>query len=152
MKRLFRPLAAVSAVLPTLLLATPTSAGEQTPQQAYEQLLSVRVFAFGGVGYAGTTSEGERAFHAMLASPNAARLFRAALTNGTSEAQLYALCGLRRLERGAFDRHSARILAANPSVRTMSGCIQTDERASNVVARIGSGHYDLWLDRQNSPR
>jgi len=152
MKRLVRPRAAITAVLAALSLATPASGGEQTPQQAYEQLSSVRCFAFGGVGYAGTISEGERAFRAVLASPNAARLFRAALTNGTSEAQLYALCGLRRLERETFDRHAARILAANPSVRTMSGCMQTDERASNVVARIGSGQYDLWLGRPNRPR
>ena len=146
------PLAALSAAVAVLAVGTPTSGVEQTPQQAYEQLLSVPCFAFGGVGYAGTPSDGERAFHTILASPNAARLFRAALTNGTSEAQLYALCALRRLERETFDHHSARIMAANPSVRTMSGCMQTDERASNVVARIGSGQYDLWLGRPNRPR
>ena len=59
-----------------------------TPQQAYEQLLSVRCFAFGGVGFAGVTSEGERAYRAIAGGTNALALFSAVLTNGNAPAKL----------------------------------------------------------------
>ena len=46
-----------------------------TPEHAYEQLLAVRCFAFGGVGYAGVTSGGEIAYRAIAGSTNAVALF-----------------------------------------------------------------------------
>src|SRR6266576_3343418 len=49
-----------------------------TPQQAYEQLLSVGCFAFGGVGYAGVTSDGEKAYRAIAGGTSALALFAAA--------------------------------------------------------------------------
>ncbi|MEI9863626.1 MAG: hypothetical protein WDN00_03530 [Limisphaerales bacterium] len=45
-------------------------------QQAYQELLAVKYFAFGGVGYAGSTSPGETAFNAVLASTNALQLLQ----------------------------------------------------------------------------
>src|SRR6266545_1138369 len=89
-----------------------------TPQQAYEQLLSVRRFAFGGVGYAGVTSEGETAYRAIAAGTNALALFSAALTNGNAQAKLYALCGLRQFAPRTFEAHSKSWLIANPQVET----------------------------------
>src|SRR6266568_1226803 len=74
-----------------------------TPQQAYEQLLSVRCFAFGGVGYAGVTSEGEKAYRAIASGTNALALFSAALTNGNAQAKLYALCGIRQFAPRTFE-------------------------------------------------
>jgi hypothetical protein len=114
-----------------------------TPQQAYEQLLSVGRFALGGVGYAGVTSAGEIAYRAIAGGTNALALFSAALTNGNAQAKLYALCGIRQLTPGTFDTHAQSLLNANPRVETMSGCIVSHEFASNVIARIASGSYDV---------
>src|SRR5207249_11631274 len=87
-------------------------ADKQTLQETYQRLLSNRVFAFGGVGYAGVTSEGEKAFQAIAVSAKT-------------------------------------LMSANPSVRTMSGCLMTEDRASNVVAQIIRGQYDSYINRHN---
>ena len=118
-----------------------------TPQQAYVQLLSVGFFAFGGVGYAGITSEGEKAYRAIAGGTNALALFSAVLTNGNSAAKLYALCGIRQLSPRTFDTHAKAIRMANPQVETMSGCMAMNEYATNVVARIASGSYDIQIKK-----
>ena len=118
-----------------------------SPQQAYEQLLTVRRFAFGGVGYAGVTSQGEIAYRAIAGSTNALALFSATFTNGNAQAKLYALCGIRRFAPGTFDAHACSLIVANPQVETMSGCIVRHEFATNVVARISSGSYDIYFKR-----
>jgi hypothetical protein len=118
-----------------------------TPQQAYEQLLSVRCFAFGGVGFAGVTSEGEKAYRAIAGGTNALALFSAVLANGNAPAKLYALCGIRQLSPRAFDTHTKSLLKANPQVETMSGCMVMTEFSTNVVARIASGSYDVHLKK-----
>ena len=118
-----------------------------TPEQAYEQLLSVRCFAFGGVGYAGVTSEGEKAYRAIAGGTNALALFSAVLTNGNAPAKLYALCGIRQLSPRAFDTHAKPLLIANPQVETMSGCMMSHEFFTNVVARIASGMYDVYFKK-----
>ena len=116
-----------------------------TPQQAHEQLLSVRHFAFGGVGYAGVTSAGERAYRSIASGTNALALFSAALTNGNAQAKLYALCGIRQLSPRTFDTHAKPLLIANPEVETMSGCLVRREFATNVLARTASGSYDVYI-------
>ncbi|MEO8429362.1 MAG: hypothetical protein ABI651_19900 [Verrucomicrobiota bacterium] len=130
-----------------LATEAPTPTHKQTSEQVYQRLLSARFFAFGGVGFAGTPSEGERAFHTILASANALELFKSALTSTDTraEASLYALCGIRRLAPEAFVSHARALVARNPKVRTMSGCIAMEDRASNIVARIAGGSYDLYV-------
>jgi hypothetical protein len=111
-------------------------------QNACEQLLNIKCFAFGGVGYAGTTSPGEIAFRAMLASTNALVLFETTLSHGTDEAKLYALCGIRRLDEKSFDASAKALKEADRKVRTMSGCLVAEEKASVVIQRIADGIYD----------
>jgi len=122
--------------------APGTSAPPAAAQQAYDRLIAVKQFAFGGVGFAGTTSEGEKAFRTILASPNALRLFRLALSKGSTEAKLYALSGFRQLDQRSFDTESKALVEANPEATTMSGCIVRHEQAAAVVKRIADGMYD----------
>ena len=119
-------------------------------QRACERLSSVTQFAFGEVGIAGTTSEGEKAFRSVIATTNALSCFRAVLANGSSEAKLYALCGLRQLDRASFAAASKVVVEANPKVTTMSGCILWSQRAADVVKRIAAGAYDLQMGLTDS--
>ncbi len=123
--------------------AAPAKA--QTPQQACQQLLSVGTFALGGVGFVGTTSEGEKAYRTIVNSKDSLALFRSVLKNGSAEAKLYALCGIRRLAPESYNAEAKALIAANPKVRTVSGCIVMEEPAANVVKRIASGAYDFYL-------
>jgi hypothetical protein len=121
--------------------------GSNSVPTACAQLSNINCFAFGGVGYAGTISPGEVAFHAVLESTNALELFEAILANGTGEAKMYALCGVRRLDPKAFDDFARALKDADPKVRTMSGCLATEENASAVIKRIGDGTYDSYTKR-----
>ena len=116
-------------------------------QEAYEHLLAVKEFAFGGVGFAGTTSAGEKAYRTVFASTNALALFQSALAKGSNEAKLYALAAIRHLDKKSFDAGAKALLAANPEVRTMSGCIVNHEKAEAVVKRIAGGLYDGWAGK-----
>jgi len=116
-----------------------------TPQVAYQQLLEVRYFAFGGVGFAPVTSEGEMAYRAIVGSTNGLELFSTALTNGNPHTKLYALCGLRQLAPERFEAAADSIARTNSQVITASGCLVGPEPASNVVHRISHGYYDKYL-------
>lgn len=130
---------------PGLAAEPPSPSGERTVLQAYQQLLSAKRFAFGGIGFAGTISQEEKAFHAVAASPNAVELFTALLKNGSGEAQLYGLCGIRKSAPRSFDAQSRPVLSANLKINTTSGCVVSEENASDVVARIAAGSYDLQI-------
>jgi len=78
----------------------------------------------------------------MLASTNALVLFETTLSHGTDEAKLYALCGIRRLDEKSFDASAKALKEADRKVRTMSGCLVAEEKASVVIQRIADGIYD----------
>ena len=73
--------------------------------------------------------------------------FQGALAKGSNEAKLYALAAIRHLDKKSFDAAAKALLAANPEVRTMSGCIVNHEQAEAVVKRIAGGLYDGWAGK-----
>jgi len=125
-------------------------------QQAYERLLSVRVFAFGEVGGGWTppqlwmTSEGEHCLRTLAASTDGLPLFKAALTNSTSEAKLYALVGIQHLAPEQFDALAAPVIAANPPVHLRIGDTGMGMNASNIVAQIKKGWYEEFCPPKDS--
>ena len=133
---------AASPAAPTR--AKPTLEGAH---QAYANLLEVTFFAFGGVGLSGRISEGEEAFHTVLVSTNALSLFRKALAKGSNEAKVYALCGIHHLDKGSFDSASKALVAANPEIKTITGCLVGREKAATIVKRIADGLYDRPVSR-----
>jgi hypothetical protein len=132
--------------------ADSTAPPQQAFRQVYEQFCSIKTFAFGGVGPLGAMSDGERCFRTVAMSSNALQLFATALTNGTTEARLYALCGIRHLAPRTFDAHAAPVVAANKRAAIMVGCFLSRERTSNVVVRIKEGLYDLHFDPEDQDR
>lgn len=134
--------AVVLGLFSTALFALAQERTTLKREDAFQKLLAIRIFAFGGVGEAGVTSEGEKAFHAVAARTNALELFTLAATNGTDEAKMYGLCGVRKLAPDRFDRYAIPLLIGNQSVTTMAGCIVLTQKASNVVAQIRAGMYD----------
>ena len=114
-----------------------------TPQQAYEKLLSVHQFNFGGVGFSGATSEGELAYRSIAASTNALALYSAALTNANTDAgKLYALCGIQMLAPETFDAQAKLLRTSKAKITMMSGCIAYEVYVTNIVAAIARGHHD----------
>jgi hypothetical protein len=135
------------AGLVSLVLAQHGFGVEWEPDKAYERLVKANVFAFGGVGFAGTTSDGEKAFHVVLASTNGLEVLKKVLKDGTREAQMYALCGLRKLAPKDYQAEAERIGAEKATVKMMTGCLMFEEPVAKVVEGILSGAYDGSVSR-----
>ena len=106
------------------------------------RLPKAHLFAFGGIGYAGITSNGEIAFKGVFASDSAAADFLQILKTGTPQAQCYALVGLRLKNRPEFDEQVKRFASSKDVVQTCAGCIMSKQPMSSVVANIQRGYYD----------
>ena len=122
-----------------------------SPHEGYEYLIVARHFALGGAGVAGDTSTGEYAFRAVLRSRGAPEVFKVIFLPGvdaTEEGKLYALCGIRATDRVDFDRYATALVSTNPEVTTVAGCSIFQEKAGDVVKRIGSGTYDVYFSKR----
>ena len=143
---LLRLVIVVALLLNSFCVHADDAAQPKDCQAAYKELLAVDYFSFGGVGIGGTTSPGETCFKTIATSPDGLQLFKSALTNGTTESKLYALCGIRKLAPTEFNSAAAPIIAKNPPVNLMSGCIASSIGSSNVVAQIKNGVFDLFVN------
>lgn len=113
-----------------------------------ESLLKVKSFAFGGIGIAGTISPGEVSFRGILDRPDALALFRTVLAKGSAEAALYALCGIRALDRAAFEAAADPLRKRNPEVETIGGCMISHQKAAGVIKNIADGQYDRYWNKK----
>jgi hypothetical protein len=112
-----------------------------------DQLHRIESFALGGIGIAGTMSEGEQALRALLHDPNATAQLQELLTNATPAGQLYALLGLRTRDRAAYDHALKDFKAPNVEVQTIGGCIIWRAPFKQLLDRIKAGEYDHSLSR-----
>jgi hypothetical protein len=126
-------------------VALAQSAGSDS--DAVKRLSKVRMFAFGGVGFAGVTSQGEKDFRVIFAEPPATSLarFENLYADGTPEAKSYALAGIRKLDGSHFKELLQTLQSSQEKVMTMQGCIIEDRTMAQVAKSIDSGQYDFWL-------
>lgn len=139
----------LTAITSVVLLCRIALAGEPS---SFQKLENTPLFAFGGIGFAGTTSEGELAFHEVLISQSAENDFRRLLKSGNAPAKCYALVGLRLKNRAAFDKHVKLLITSKEEVQTCSGCIKSKMSMSYLVASIQSGTFDQRASATPRPR
>ena len=121
-----------------------------TVGEAWSRLKVVDTFAFGGVGYAGVTTDGEPWYKLILAQPRekAVGLFEPLYSEGYAEAKCYALAGLHALAPERFE--DLRLNLPNASVWTMVGCIGQRLPIAQIAKNIAEGHYAKWADPQTA--
>jgi hypothetical protein len=120
-------------------------------EDAYKELLKIEYFAFGGVGFAGQTSDGESAFRVILSSHKAKKYFELVLSKSNKPAKLYAFCGLREIDSTLFLQKVKDYSDTTVLVSTMRGCSRDDERFTDIVQEIRAGFYDLFIHRKHAP-
>lgn len=120
----------------------------QAADDPVKRLETARMFAFGGVGIAGITTEEEIAFRAVLDSKTAEADFLRVLDRGTPAGKCYALVGLRLKNRSAFDERVARFAKEKAEVETAAGCMIAREPMFSVAANIRAGRYDQQAQRE----
>jgi hypothetical protein len=107
----------------------------------FEKLAAIETFALGGVGYAGTTSEGEELIRKTLSKDGAIAIFLSLLENGTPEAKLYALWALRKLNGRASKASFDEYRNLSTRVNRMSGCERFTEKFSESIKEIENPFY-----------
>lgn len=97
-------------------------------KQAYQTLLHVELFAIGGVGYGGKTSDGERAFDILLEDKEAMSAFKSLLNKATIEGALYGLFGLKMMNCSCYQEEFIKLKKSRVSnnnseqLSTAQGC------------------------------
>ena len=125
------------AVIFLLILTLSVSAAQSGKN--YQVVKSARIFAIGGIGYAGVITDEETAFDALCKAPDAAEQFRRLLREATIEGQMYALLGLRQVGAPDYKTQADRYRKSTRKVNTGSGCEIGPDKVSYVV--------NEWIDK-----
>jgi hypothetical protein len=105
------------------------------------RMAKLELFAFGGVGFAMSISDGETDFGGLLSRPSAAADFQRLFAAGNAQAKCYALVGLRQLNRQRFEALAASLRLSKSPVATAHSCLMFSVPMSEIVARIQAGSY-----------
>jgi hypothetical protein len=132
--------------LAVLFLLVPAARSEQSAPDA--TLRKTELFALGGIGAAGSMSEGERSLREVLEESDAASRLEKLLSDASPAGQLYALLGLRRRDRAAYERALGKLRTTDAKVQTARGCILQQESFGDLVKEIERGEYDNFLARE----
>jgi hypothetical protein len=126
---------------------------EQEPAtEASKELDSIDKFAFGGVGFAGVTSKGEKAYRQLAALPEEQALaaFEELFRSGNAQAKCYALAGIRGLNAGRFEQIYSEMTESQDMVAIMRGCIISHEPLAVIARRIKRGDYERFASSRRS--
>jgi hypothetical protein len=135
-----------SLLLGLSLFAAAFAQAADRPDEYYDRdvqrLIHTEFFAFGGTGFAGSTSEGEAAFGRIVGKKEAIRHLWAAFEHGSDYSRCYALVALRESSPELYRRAMAWFRQHPPSrIKTMKGCIVEEEEAGAVLDAIEAGRY-----------
>jgi len=112
-----------------------------------QTLSSIHDFAFGGIGVAGTTSEGEVAFREIYDRPSATDDFLKLLNSGNPQAKCYALVALRGLNPQVYSSKIEEYKKDKTTVTTIGGCMIAVFPMSSVATNIEAGYYDSYIKK-----
>src|SRR5262245_56674710 len=123
------------------------SAATSSENSATRGVAAAKSLAFGGVGVAGLMSEGERNLRAVLEQSDASQQLQAALAHATPAGILYIMVGLRRCDRGAYQKVFDSLSRPNGDVEVVRGCMISKEPFRQVLAQIQDGRFDDCLSQ-----
>jgi hypothetical protein len=134
------------SVLFCLTLLHISAASGLCSNDDWNTLKAAEWFALGGIGVAGTTSKEERALRSLLHEPYAAGKLKALLSEANLAGQCYALLGLYVVHDAGYQENFARYKSSDARVKTVGGCMITEQSVSSVVSNIAAGRYDGILN------
>lgn len=129
------------SLLPAVLLTTLGLFAADLHDKTLEALLKVPQFAFGGVGFSGLTSEGEKDYNEILTRPSAETDFQKVFQLGNAQAKCYALVALHKLNHDRFMQFALPLRKSNEQVSTMTGCLVHRRALAAVISDIETSVY-----------
>ena len=121
-----------------------TLSAADTADAVLSRLAHVNQFAFGGIGYAGVTSPGEKDYKLILVRPTAMADFEKLLSSGNPQAKAYALVGIRKLNPRRFKEAVQPVRDSKDEVVTERGCIVDHETMRAIAGQIEDGRYSKY--------
>ncbi len=140
--RIARPMKTL-VVFAVLLCANLACAGDAT-DPTLDRLSKVDIFAFGGIGYAGTISRGERDYKLIFSRTSAEADFERLFAVGNAQAKAYALVGIRALDQKRFTQISRSLRNSKEEVITESGCIVEHQPFGALLKRIAADEFSQY--------
>jgi hypothetical protein len=134
----------VAQILTTLVLSVAMAHAHDSDDPVLARLAKVVQFAFGGTGYAGIISQGERDFRRIQIRSSAKADFEKLLAVGNPQAKAYALVGLRQLDAKRFKQLSASLRDSTEEVVTQHGCIIGRESLGGILKNIDAGVFVMY--------
>ena len=113
---------------------------------AAEEKSPVRVFAFGGVGFAGITNEGEYRFSEAVRSKNPKAAFHRWYKKGKNVEKAYCMVGFYYFDREQYNELKKQYQGKGVSIHTMSGCLAETITLDRLMTRIEMEQFKLYLD------
>jgi hypothetical protein len=110
-----------------------TVRGDANP---YDAVKSARMFAIGGIGITGVTSDEEVALRKIRDAPDAQEKLRRLLNEGTAAGKMYALFALKQLDTPDYDALAKPFRNSNVPLQRIQGCIISTAKTTNVVQWI----------------
>ena len=132
------------SILSVLLLLVSTAYAGDSGDPVLDRLAKVDRFAFGGTGYAGIISQGEKDYKIILGRPSAKTDFETLIALGNPQAKSYALVGLRELDHRRFEQASKSLRDSTEDVATQNGCIVSHETLGVILKRIDADYYSVY--------
>ena len=137
----------LSLMVGTILAQLGVIAATTSENAAAHDLAAAKMFAFGGIGVAGTMSEGERNLRAVLQQPDASQQLQGAVAHATPAGKLYILVGLRRCDHAAYQKVFDSLGRPNDDVEIARGCMISREPFRQLLSEIQEGRFDDYLSR-----
>ena len=138
----------IAIALALMLLSTSANSLAQSDkaQGAAERIRRVQIYAFGGVGYAGRTSQGELDYRAIMAErpERALKLFETVFAEGNGQAKSYALRAIHKLDPAKFKALSDSIRTSEDNVMTMHGCLVGTTNLEDVTREIAKAETEQF--------
>ena len=149
-------------LLSVIVFSLQTSAQERTfdesvlserGKKAYQTLLKMELFAIGGIGYSGTTSEGEKTLDILVDENEALPAFKSLVNDATIEGGLYGLLGLKMLGCECFQAeliNFKKVRTANAEFLTIqSGCEVGGAQVSSNTLEYITKNFEQLAARKN---
>lgn len=134
------PMNILAAIPLSLALLVMASSAHAERDQAAEpdpvsQLKKIDHYAFGGIGFAGTTSQGEKLYNEVMQRATATDDFADIADTGTPEAKMYALHALARRSPEKY-RQLKKSAKRNQKVATIQGCLAGESTVGTLLDEI----------------
>ena len=136
---------AITFIAGIVMVQSGVSLAASSENSPARDLAATKSFAFGGIGVAGTMSEGERNLRAVSDRPDASQQLQAALAHATPAGKLYILVGLRRCDRAAYQKILPSLARPNEDVEIARGCMISREPFRQLLSQIQGGRFDDYL-------